>query len=208
MLENIIFDLGGVLLNIDMDKTRVAFASLGWKQEEWKGIAQSGDLIFKNLEIGLDSPDQFRKNIRKILPGNPTDAEIDQAWNAMLVDFPAGTADYLAELSKKYRLFLLSNTNELHVQRFCNIFEQAHGYPLQQLFEKCYYSNEIGYRKPNPEAFEVVLRDTELDPERTLFIDDLKPNTDTAAYLGMKVLHIEPGTLLVRLPAFLVQSAD
>ncbi len=203
MLENIIFDLGGVLLTLDMDRTHDAFAKLGWKEEDWKGIAQSGDPIFKNLEIGLDSPDQFRRNIRKILPGNPTDAEIDLAWNAMLVDFPSGTAEYLTELRKRFKIYLLSNTNEVHVLRFCAIFEQTHGYPLHQLFEKCYYSNEIGYRKPNPEAFQVVLEDARLDPRKTLFVDDLKPNTDAAAYLGMQVLHIEPGTLLETLPDYL-----
>lgn len=208
MLENIIFDLGGVLLTLDMDRTHDAFAKLGWKEEDWKGITQSGDPIFKNLETGLDSPDQFRRNIRKILPGNPTDAEIDLAWNAMLVDFPAGTAEYLTELRKRFKIYLLSNTNEVHVLRFCAIFEQTHGYPLHQLFEKCYYSNEIGYRKPNPEAFQVVLEDAGLNPSRTLFVDDLKANTETAAYLGMKVLHIEPGTLLERLPNYLEKIAD
>lgn len=208
MLENIIFDLGGVLLTLDMDKTRVAFANLGWKEEDWKGIAQSGDPIFKNLETGADSPEQFRKNIRQILPGNPSDEEIDYAWNAMLVDFPVGTADYLTELRSRFKIYLLSNTNEVHVLRFCAIFEQTHGYPLQRLFEKCYYSNEIGIRKPHPGAFQVVLEDAGLDPAKTLFVDDLKANTETAAYLGMKVLHIEPGTLLQRLPDFLDKIAD
>jgi len=208
MLENIIFDLGGVLLTLDMDKTRTAFVQLGWKEADWQGITQSGDPIFKNLEIGVDSPEQFRKNIRQILPGNPSDEEIDHAWNAMLVDFPDGTAEYLTKLRQRYKIYLLSNTNEVHVLRFCALFEQPHGYPLHQLFEKCYYSNEIGFRKPHPEAFQVVLRDAQLDPAKTLFVDDLKPNTDAAAYLGMKVLHIEPGTLLTRLPAYLAQSSD
>ena len=208
MLENIIFDLGGVLLTLDMDKTRAAFALLGWKEADWQGITQSGNPIFKNLEIGANSPDQFRKNIRQVLPGNPSDAAIDQAWNAMLVDFPVGTADYLTELRKRFKIYLLSNTNEVHVLRFCTIFEQTHGYPLHQLFEKCYYSNEIGFRKPHPEAFQVVLDDAGLDPSRTLFVDDLKANTETAAYLGMKVLHIEPGTLLERLPDYLEKIAD
>ena len=203
MLENIIFDLGGVLLNIDMNQTRMAFARLGWKEEDWKGVNHRGNLIFENLEIGLDSPVQFRENIRQILPSCPTDGEIDFAWNAMLLDFPIEIVNYLISLKSKYRLFLLSNTNELHVQRFKDIFEGSFGYSIDQLFEKCYYSHEIGHRKPNSEAFTVVLEDAGLDPKKTLFVDDLKPNTETAEKLGMKALHIEPGTLMQRLPEYL-----
>ena len=204
MIENILFDLGGVLLNIDMSKTREAFANLGWKEENWKGVSDNGHLIFENLEIGLDSPSQFREKIRGILPGNPADSEIDHAWNAMLIDFPVEIVDYLISLKSKYRLYLLSNTNELHLQRFGNIFEQAYGYSISRLFEKCYYSHEIGFRKPNPEAFLAVIRDASLDPAKTLFVDDLKSNTETAETLGMKVLHIAAGTLLESLPEYLV----
>jgi len=208
MLENIIFDLGGVLLNIDMDKTRSAFIKLGWLEEDWKGIVQSGNPLFANLEEGLSSSVQFRNNIRKLLPGNPSDDEIDNAWNAMLLDFPPGRVDYLLELRRSYRLYLFSNTNELHLHRFRDIFEHTFGYPLHRLFEKCYFSHVIGSRKPNPEAFQKVLKDACLDPEKTLFVDDLKPNTDAAEGLGMKVLHIEAGTLLLRLPKYLKQFAD
>ena len=203
MLENIIFDLGGVLLNLDMSQTRTAFARLGWKEEDWKGINQSGSLIFENLEIGLDSPAQFREKIRQILPSSPTDAEIDYAWNAMLRDFPIEIVNYLISLKSKYRLFLLSNTNELHLQRFKEIFEGSFGFSIDRLFEKCYYSHEIGNRKPNSEAFTVVLDDAGLNPGKTLFVDDMKHNTETAEKLGMKVLHIEAGTLMQRLPEYL-----
>lgn len=203
MIDNIIFDLGGVLLNLDMGKTKTAFAQLGWKEENWKDITRSGYLIFENLEIGLDSAILFRKNIRRILPTNPSDAEIDDAWNAMLLDFPTERVNYLLKLKDKYRLYLFSNTNELHLQRFGYIFEQTYGYSISQLFEKCYYSHEIGFRKPDPQAFNVVLNDAALNPAQTLFVDDLKNNTEAAENLGMKVLHIEAGTLMERLPEYL-----
>jgi putative hydrolase of the HAD superfamily len=203
MLKNILFDLGGVLLNINMDKTKTAFARLGWKEEDWKGVAQSGSPIFENLEIGISSPASFRENIRRILPNNPNDQEIDAAWNAMLIDFPAETIAYLIQLNRSYRLYLLSNTNELHLRRFREIFESAYGYPMDQLFEKCYYSHELGFRKPSPVAFEIVLKDAALHPSETLFVDDLKANTEAAEKLGLKVLHIEPGTLLELLPEYL-----
>jgi len=203
MIDNILFDLGGVLLNIDMSKTREAFVNLGWTEDRWKGISGNGHLIFENIEIGLDSPAQFREKIRAILPGNPEDDEIDRAWNAMLIDFPIETVDYLLSLKGKYRLYLLSNTNALHLQRFGKVFEQAYGYSISRLFEKCYYSHEIGFRKPNPEAFLAVIKDASLDPGKTLFIDDLKQNTEAAERLGMNVLHIEAGTLIKRLPQYL-----
>lgn len=208
MLENILFDLGGVLLKIDMGKTKSAFTDLGWKEEDWKGVGQFGSLLFENLEIGVDNPVIFRENIRKILPGNPSDEEINYAWNAMLIDFPPEIVIYLTQLKKRYQLYLLSNTNEIHVHRFTEIFEQQFGFPLCQLFEKCYYSHEIGFRKPTVKAFEVVLKDAGLNPEETLFVDDLKANTETAERLGMKILHIEPGSLMNRLPDYLDLPAN
>lgn len=207
MIKNILFDLGGVLLRLDMDKTREAFAQLGWKKENWEDVSLSDNPVFKNLEIGLDSPSQFREKIRRILPGNPSDHEIEVAWCAMLIDFPTGIIDYLIRLKGKYRLYLLSNTNELHVRRFEHIFENAYGYPISSLFEKCYYSNEIGFRKPNVEAFLAVLKDASINPAETLFVDDLQHNTDAAKTLGMKVLHIEAGTLMERLPEYLENAA-
>jgi putative hydrolase of the HAD superfamily len=207
MLENILFDLGGVLLNIDAGKTRSEFARLGWQEENWKGINGDGHLLFENLEIGLDTPARFRDEVRKILPSNPSDSEIDYAWNAMLIDFPPEIVDYLIQLKSSYRLYLLSNTNELHLQRFGKIFRQSFGYPISMLFEKCYYSHEIGFRKPDPEAFRVVLKDASLDPGKTLFVDDLKINTETAESLGMMTMHIEAGTLMARLPDYLTSLA-
>lgn len=203
MLENIIFDLGGVLLKIEMGKTKSSFIDLGWKEEEWKGVGPLGSLLFENLEIGVDTPIQFRENIRKILPGNPTDDEIDQAWNAMLIDFPEDIVSYLSLLKRRFKLYLLSNTNELHLQKFNEIFENKFGYPLNQLFVKCYFSHEIGFRKPGEDAFETVIKDAKLKPELTLFVDDLKANTETAERLGMQVLSIEPNTLMNRLPIYL-----
>ena len=146
--------------------------------------------------------------MRQVLPGNPSDKEIDFAWNAMLLDFPVENVEYMKELRKSYKLFILSNTNEIHVKRFREIFEESHGFSIDQVVEKCYYSHEIGFRKPNPYAFYTVLQDARLDPAKTLFIDDLQINTDAAAKLGMKVLHISAGTLIHSLPEYLEKFGD
>ncbi|HEY5510738.1 MAG TPA: HAD family phosphatase [Prolixibacteraceae bacterium] len=194
MIENILFDLGGVLLTIDVNKTAEAFTRLGWG---------SGYPVFENVEVGKDNPDQFRENIRKVLPGKVSDEEIDQAWNAMLVDFPSQILEYVESLKPQYKLYLLSNTNELHVKRFKDIFYSKFGYDFDDLFVKAYFSNEIGFRKPDTQAYVSVLTHANLKPESTLFVDDLKLNTDAAAKLGMQVLHIEPGKLMDYLPAYL-----
>ena len=203
MIQNIIFDLGGVILNLDMSKTVEAFTRLGWKDADWRGISQSGYLIFENLETGEDTIEQFRKGIRKMLPGNPADSEIDFAWNAMLIDFPSGIIDYLIDLKSRYKLYIFSNTNELHLKRFRDIFFNSYGYPFDNLFDGTYYSHEIGDRKPNPGAFLAVMKDASLIPSETLFVDDLKANTDAAMQLGLNVLHIQAGTLMNNLPAYL-----
>jgi HAD superfamily hydrolase (TIGR01509 family) len=203
MIKNIIFDLGGVLLNVEMKKTIEAFARLGWKETEQKASTQNRLSVFENLETGADSLIRFRENIREMLPGRPADDEIDHAWNAMLIDFFPGTVDYLSQLKSGYSLYLLSNTNALHLNHFREIFFNDYSFPIDNLFKKTYYSHEIGFRKPNPMAYLKVLEDAALIPGKTLFVDDLKPNTDAAAELGMKVLHIEAGTLLKSLPDYL-----
>jgi glucose-1-phosphatase len=206
MIKNILLDLGGVLLKIDMQKTVEAFAALGLEVAGHDGNSPGVHQIFENLETGLDSESQFRKNLRKMLSGQLADEEIDEAWNAMLVDFFPGIADYLIRLKSAYNLFLLSNTNALHLIRFREMFFSSHGYPLEELFDKAYYSHEIGFRKPDPMAYRKILEDASLIPSETLFIDDLKINTDAAALLGMQVLNIEAGTLLPSLKDYLQKN--
>lgn len=203
MIKNILFDLGGVLLTIDMNKTIAAFTQLGWKDAHMQSISNSGYPVFESLETGQNTAEQFRENIRKVLPGKVSNEEIDQAWNAMLVDFPSDILKYVESLKPNFRLFLLSNTNEIHVKRFRDLFQKKFGYIFDDLFDKTYFSNEIGFRKPDSRAYTSVLNDASLHPQETLFVDDLKLNTEAAGQLGFKVLHIEAGKLLDYLPIYL-----
>lgn len=203
MIKNILFDLGGVLLTIDTKKTIEAFNRLGWKEAHTQSISSSGYPVFENLETGKDNAAHFRENIRKVLPGKVSDEEIDQAWNAMLVDFPGDIQKFIESLKLRYNLYLLSNTNELHIIRFKELFLSKFGYDFENLFVKAYYSNEIGFRKPDPRAYISVLEHASLNPEETLFVDDLNLNTDAAEQLGFKVLQIEAGKLLDYLPDYL-----
>lgn len=203
MIENILFDLGGVLLTIDVNLTTEAFTRLGWQEASTKSVSNGGHSVFENLETGKDNPGQFRENIRKALPGKVTDEEIDLAWNAMLVDFPSHILEYVESLKPRYKLYLLSNTNELHVKRFRQIFYLKFGFDFDNLFVKAYFSNEIGFRKPDARAWVSVLNDASIRPEETLFVDDLKINTEAAELLGIKVLHIEADKLMDYLPEYL-----
>ena len=125
-----------------------------------------------------------------------TNASIDDirlAWNSVLLDFPLKRLEFLERLSHKYRLFLLSNTDEIHIAKFEHKMGYTFAREFYQCFEKVYFSFEIGYRKPEPEAFNYILNKHGLNPKRTLFIDDKKQNTDIASSLGMHVWNLQVG---------------
>lgn len=202
-IRNIIFDLGGVILNINPQLTVDAFRELGWNEfYEENNKRLSKDLFF-NLEKGSFSPEAFRDNVRRMIGINRNDLEIDAAWSAMILDIPADRIRYLEDLKQRYRIFLLSNTNEIHRIKFHRDFEADFGYSFYDLFERNFYSHEMGMRKPNPQIYLEALREAELIPEETLFIDDMEENIEAAKTIGMKVLNIQPGTLLGRLPEYL-----
>jgi len=205
-IRNIIFDLGGVILNIDPQLTVDAFRNLGWTDFYEANNQSLNKELFYNLEKGNSSPEVFRENVRKMITNQITDKEIDTAWTAMILDIPADRTRYLEELKKEYRLFLLSNTNEIHRLKFHADFEADFGYSFYDLFERNFYSHEMGMRKPNSQIYLEALKEADLVPEETLFIDDMKENTVAAETTGMQVLHIQPGTLLEYLPQYLEKT--
>lgn len=202
-IRNIIFDLGGVILNIDPQLTVNKFRDLGWNdfyEENKQSVAKE---LFYQLEKGTSTPEAFREAVRKRIASEIEDSAIDKAWSAMILDIPAERVRYLLELKKSYRLFLLSNTNEIHRIKFHEDFRKNFGYSLYDLFEHNFYSHVMGLRKPDPQIYTRALLEAGLIAEETLFIDDMIENTESAKGAGMKVLHIQPGTLLERLPDYL-----
>jgi len=202
-IRNIIFDLGGVILNIDPQLTVNEFRKLGW-EEFYKENNQSvvKDLFFQ-LEKGNSSPGVFRDSVRKMIKDYVDDYAIDSAWSAMILDIPAERIRYLEELKKSYRLFLLSNTNEIHRLKFHCDFEKDFGYSFYNVFERNFYSHEMGMRKPDPQIYKQALTEAGLIASETLFIDDMEINTEAARNIGMMVLHINQGSLLETLPGYL-----
>jgi glucose-1-phosphatase len=192
-MQNIIFDLGGVLLNLDILKTRQAFIDLGITNiDDYFGIGYAGS-FFKDYEIGALNDEEFVEAARKLTrPGTTAQAVID-AWNGILLDFPKERVELLQRLGKKYRIFLFSNTNSLHMQSFQKTFREVHGFEMDSLFEKAWYSQIINRRKPDVSAFEFVIRDKDLDPAATLFIDDALVNVEGARAAGLQAIHLAPG---------------
>ncbi|HET6992090.1 MAG TPA: HAD family phosphatase [Bacteroidia bacterium] len=200
MIRNIIFDLGGVLLNLGMEKTSRAFRDLGMKDFDahFTQAKQSG--VFDAFDCGKISPAEFRSSLKKHLPETVTDGQIDFAWNAMLLDLPPERLELLQSLGKKYRLFLLSNTNEIHVAAFSAYLENTFGKSdFSDYFEKWYYSCRIGMRKPNAEIFDFVLRENKLEANETLFIDDSPQHLTGANLCGINSLLLNPGENIISL---------
>ncbi|MDR2562385.1 MAG: HAD family phosphatase [Prevotellaceae bacterium] len=195
-VKNIIFDLGNVILNIDYWRTIDAFKSLGAADFEslYTPLAQKG--FIDKMDKGMITPAEFRESLRSEVPAlrGVSDDNIDAAWNAMLLDLPKSRLDILTELRRNYSLFLLSNTNEIHVAHFDRIVDEViPGKKMSDYFDKVYYSNETGMRKPDAEIYELVIRENGLKAEESLFIDDLQANIDGAKKVGLQTFLMENG---------------
>jgi putative hydrolase of the HAD superfamily len=184
-IKNIIFDFGAVLLNINYRLTCDAFKQLGFDIDAHFGQLKQ-DETFDLLETGKITPQEFYNALRNLTGYAHSNEVLENAWNAMLLDLPAERVHLLERLQGRYRIFLLSNTNSIHASAFWQTIEQQVGLShWHGLFEKVYYSHEIGLRKPHAEVYEFVLRDAGLLPHETLFIDDTPPNLTAPAALGI-----------------------
>ena len=200
-IRNIVFDLGNVIINIDPDLTFRRFRELGVGNfDEIYSMMRQTD-VFDRLDTGKITLPEFRQAIRDFAQMNIADMQIDEAWCAMLLDFPGENAELLRKLrTEGYKLYLLSNTNEMHINYYTEYLKQQIGRDLlSELFDCTFYSHEIGYRKPNREAFEYVLKTEGLKPAETLYIDDLEHNVIGARQTGMQAYHHPKGDRLVDL---------
>lgn len=202
--EAIIFDLGGVLLNLDYDLTEKAFISLGMPNfgESYSQLQQVQ--LFDRYETGEISSFHFVNRLLDLLPPGTTANQVVHAWDAMILDFPAERLQFLEELSKSHRLFLLSNTNDLHIDAVRRSLEKTAGHRnLEQYFEKTYFSSAIGMRKPDSKIFEFVCSENNLDPAKTVFIDDSPQHIEGAKSVGIEAFLLEKNQEVFDLPFFL-----
>lgn len=187
MINTIIFDFGDIFINLDKQASITAFKNLGLT--EWNADLEQLNLQF---ETGKISREDFLFGIQKHIP-TASIKQITMAWNAILLDFPLYRLEFLQMLSQKYRLFLLSNTDAIHIENF----EQTNGISFYrdfyQCFEKVYFSFELGMRKPEASIFEFVIKEHNLLPKNTLFVDDNLQNIESAEKLGLQVWHLQKG---------------
>ncbi len=195
-VHNIIFDLGGVILNINYGNTIARLSELSSQDFAAIYTQHRQDAIFDHFETGKIGSDRFRQGLRQLLQVPVSDQAIDDAWNAMLLDIPPGRIDFLDAIGSRKRIFLLSNTNEIHKAAFDQIVKDSFGdrlADLSDLFEKAYYSHLVGDRKPNASIFKRVLAENQLDPAKTLFIDDTLGHVKGAKQVGLQALHLADG---------------
>jgi glucose-1-phosphatase len=190
-IHTIIFDLGGVILNIDFSKTQMAFAKLGMKnpQEVFGKYSQMG--FFDKLDKGLICEDDFLNELQSLLPKNVSNQQLLEAWNSMILDFPLKRIELLKKVKNRYKCLLLSNTNETHYKHYMKQFVDVFGFHFNSLFHKTYFSFQIGMRKPHAQIFQYVLDKENCKPEHTLFIDDTHMHINQAAQMKIQTLLIE-----------------
>lgn len=188
----IIFDLGGVILNINYENTINEFKKIGITNFDALYTQAQQNQVFDNFETGKISATEFRDYIRDISNTTLTDTQIDMAWNAMLLDLPLKRIEFLKELAKTYPIYLYSNTNEIHLNAFRQIFKTQYrdDLLLENLFVQTYYSHEIGMRKPNSDGFLKIINDHNLDVESTLFIDDSEQHIEGAKKIGLQTVWL------------------
>ena len=192
-INAIIFDLGGVLLNVDYTLTEQAFIDLGLEKFEqiFTQSKQSG--LFDSFEVGDISALDFTTELQSKFNIEPSAQQIADAWNAMLLDFPPNRLELLELLKGKVDVYLFSNTNELHYDAFIKLFATSFNKDFSEFFKKDYYSHILGMRKPNAAAFNFILETHGLLPEHTLFIDDTLQHVEGAASVGLNTIHLKKG---------------
>ena len=186
-IKTIIFDFGGVIIDIDPQITIQKLQELGFTDVAKIQSKEFIDDIVRKFERGIFTPEVFRRRLRAFLEIEITDQQIDDAWNALIYDIPAERIEVLEQVKKNYKMFLLSNSNEIHYDIYVRDLQLRFGYrEFDELFDKAYFSFDTHLSKPDPEAFEFILYQHELDPAKTLFIDDNENNIKAAQDLGIK----------------------
>ncbi|MCL5127064.1 HAD family phosphatase [Algibacter sp. L4_22] len=195
-IKNIIFDLGGVILNLNVPKAIAELETIGITDIVNKTGHHYEYSFFYDFEIGKISEDEYLEALFNLSNETPSYEQIRTAWNAMILDIPKERIAYIESLRSKYNVYLLSNTNAIHQKKFLDEYEAANGSKFNDLFKKAYYSHEVGIRKPDENIFSFVLNDSKLNAEESIFIDDSIDNIKAAESLGIQTFYIKDYNLL------------
>jgi|AntRauTorcE11898_2_1112593.scaffolds.fasta_scaffold00391_20 putative hydrolase of the HAD superfamily len=188
-IRNLVFDFGGVIIDIDYDAVRKAFQALGL--EDVSAFYQHDDQskLVENFESGMVSEKDFRDTIIQKIGGDISYERFDETWNAIIKSVPPRRVELLTKLSHHFNLYLLSNTNIIHYRKYSHDFEHTYQRSLRGMFKKAYFSHEIKMRKPAPAIFQFVLKDAGIKGEESLFVDDSELNIKSAESVGFKTLY-------------------
>lgn len=205
MIKNIIFDLGGVILDVDYNRAVEAFRNLSIPDFNALYSQQKQALFFDRFEKGALSAAEFRQVIRN-MNQSLDDASIDKAWNSMILETPPERMDFLEKLKTRFGLYLLSNTNEIHIRHFQEYFSKTFGPGrFESLFKKIYLSSLLGMRKPEAGIFKLVISENVLNPEETVFIDDSVQHVEGARQTGLHTLLLPSGK---KIESFLLPALE
>lgn len=194
----VIFDFGNVIINIEFQRIYQTFAKFTSKPVTYIEKRITEDQIFRRYESGQFTDEEFREVIRQTLGFPLSDHEVDTAWNAILLDIPTDRIDLIHNIRQKYPVYLLSNTNNIHISASNNYLKKVHGIKnLDILFDKLYLSYEMGMWKPDAEIYHEVLRSNKLQPNEVIFFDDNQHNIESAKAIGMQTILVEPPTSIV-----------
>ena len=191
-VKHIIFDLGNVILDIDYQLTVDAFGKLGVADFASHFSKQKQSSFMDDFEMGKVSQYEFIDYAMQFCKEGTTAEDVIDAWNALLLDIPIRRLQILQQLQLDYDMYLLSNTNIIHEEAYNKTVKEICGYEnLNFFFDKVYLSHRIGKRKPNADAFEIILKENNLLPEHTLFIDDSIQHIEAANALGLQTIHMQ-----------------
>ncbi len=192
-IKNIVFDLGGVLIDLDFKSAINGLQKAGFTNVKEQLQAFDREGIFQKFELGEISADEFRASIRENSNVSLTDEEVDSLWNLMLLEIPREKLELILDLRSKYMVYLLSNTNSIHWDYVCKNAFNYRGFRMDDYFEETFLSYEMHLAKPDKAIFEKMLNDANLLPEETLFIDDLEANCKAAEEVGIHAHHYHIG---------------
>jgi putative hydrolase of the HAD superfamily len=199
-IKNIILDLGGVIINLDIPATISEFNKISAVPFEDLYTQSQQVELFNLFDKGLISDFEFFSKVKELIRHQGSDEDLLRAWNAMLLDIPAGRLELLVRLKQNYNTFLLSNTNETHIEAFERELYLQHGVKdFNDYFDGVYYSCRTGLRKPDQEIFEMVLSKNKLDPSETIFIDDSVQHVQGAGQCGIRAYLLPKGMELEKL---------
>jgi FMN phosphatase YigB (HAD superfamily) len=188
MFNSIIFDFGDIFIDLQKEKCAEAFRKIGLGE-----FNSSFQRLNEDFEVGLITEKEFLTGIQQRIPKSKTE-DIRAAWNTLITGVPSYRLEFLKSLQNRYRIFLMTNTDKIHIEYFKEIMGTPAFNYFNSCFEKVYYSYEMGMRKPDIRVFSYIIEEQGLAPHRTLFVDDRKDNIEAAKSVGLRTWHLQVGS--------------